>query len=56
MFDAKYNDKDSYYEIRGFTITVTAENEGDMLGQTDIQAERLAQIMTLKSLGYFLSF
>jgi hypothetical protein len=52
MFDAEYNDKDSYYEIKGFTITVTAENEADMLGQTDIQAERLVQIMTLKSLGY----
>lgn len=52
MFDAEHNDKDSYYEIKGFTITVTAENEADMLGQTDIQAERLVQIMTLKSLGY----
>jgi hypothetical protein len=52
VFDAEYIDETKAYRIKGFTITVTAENESDMLEQANRQAERLAQIMTLKTLGH----
>jgi hypothetical protein len=52
VFDAQYDVKTDRYSIKGFTITVTAENEADMFEMANRQAERLAQIMTLKSIGY----
>jgi hypothetical protein len=52
IFNAELNNKTKTYRIKGFTITVTAENVDEMLEKANTQAERLIQIMTVKSLGY----
>jgi hypothetical protein len=52
VFDALCEVKTKAHKIKGFTITVTAENEDEIMEKANTQAERLAQIMTLKSLGY----
>lgn len=51
-FDTDYINEKNAYEIKGFSITVTAENEEEMLKKANAQAERLVQVMTVKSLGY----
>lgn len=40
------------HKITGFTVTVTAQNEDEMLELANTQAERLAQIMSVKAPGY----
>jgi hypothetical protein len=52
VFDASYDTNNKSYNIKGFTITVNADNEAEMREKANTQAERLAQIMTVKSLGY----
>jgi hypothetical protein len=51
VFDTEPSDKKGY-KIKGFTITVTAENEEEILEKANTQAERLVQIMSFKSLGH----
>ncbi len=52
VFDASYDTNTKSYNIKGFTITVNADKEEEMFEKANTQAERLAQIMTVKSLGY----
>jgi hypothetical protein len=52
VFDAQCDVKTKSHSIKGFTETVTAQNEDEMLEMANTQAERLAQIMSVKALGH----
>jgi hypothetical protein len=51
-FTTKFDKKIKPNSITGFTITVIGEYEDEILEKANKQAERLAQIMTVKSRGY----
>jgi hypothetical protein len=52
VFDALGDVKTKTHKIKGFTVTVTAQNEDEMLEMANTQAERLTQIMSVKALGH----
>jgi hypothetical protein len=51
-FKTKFDKKIKPNSITGFSIIVNGENEDEILEKANKQAERLAQIMTVKSRGY----
>src|SRR5687767_6730972 len=51
-FKTKLGKNTKPYTITGFTITVSAQNEDEMLEMANTQAERLTQIMSVKALGH----
>jgi hypothetical protein len=51
-FKTKLGNNTKPHTITGFTVSVTAQNEDEILEIANTQAERLVQIMTVKSLGH----
>jgi hypothetical protein len=51
-FKTKLGKNTKPYTINGFNVTVTAQNEDEILEMANTQVERLVQIMTVKSLDH----